>query len=204
MSCSPQKNWQKYVCPHSPGASRVIWQVTIQFYSMQLFHVVHGAVIPARTSSALSSLLSTSLQYFELSFQSVGRNFWAEMNLYPLLPFSPAPRAARTWCVQYQYPCSMGGLNYISPTLCFPAHPYSVNWPVPPREQICLHRGWMLLLHTGSLPPCWEAKHNVHREPSSSCKIALGWQINIASVVHRLCASPPHTGEFYRGNEILA
>lgn len=117
MPCFPQKSWHKCVCPQSPGASGVICQVTIQLHSMQLFHMVHGAVIPAQTSSALCSLLSASLQYFELSFKSTGRNFWAGMNLYALVPFLPAPRAARTWCIQYQYPCSTGGLNYIPPPL---------------------------------------------------------------------------------------
>lgn len=79
---------------------------------------------------------------FQLTFH-LSTVFWVIFPVYwkkllsrnePISSFaiSPAPRAARTWCVQYQYPCSMGGLNYISPTLCFPAHRYSVNWSVPP------------------------------------------------------------------------
>ena len=61
-----------------------------------------------------------------------------------------------------------------------------------------------MLPHAGSLlAPHQGAKHDAHGELASNCEIALGWQINIVNVAHRLCASPLHTGGFYRGNETV-
>lgn len=181
MSRFLQKKQHQCLCPWSPGESRAICRVAIQLHGTQLFHVVHGAVIPAQTSSVLCSLLSALLQLIIFPVD------WKKLLSRNEPRSSCAIFTCNTYSQNSMHPATISlayGQAELSPpsplTSVFSAHWYPVSRPILP--------GAVLRQRVNGGPPCRQpapfpsllapyqgAKHDARREPAPSCKIALGW-----------------------------